>query len=785
MLALLALAWFVPSPAGAFWPFTRERRSAPPDSAAVARMEERYRTWIEGQSAPAPGTATTATTATTPAMVMPAAAPRSEVAPPPSPVVADTTAPAAVAAPPGWETTGVSGQGVDPDSVDAGIAPSPAPAAPPPPSAPPGIDPATNPAAQAAAAAAAVRGFAPEFSTRMSTTNDYSRLNSQIGATFSDAGGVSLTSNLSYSTDLSLTQGSETETRGITTGFRLPIKRLGLSLNLATSNSRMDQSGARTVGAASQNNAAETRSADVGLALSHRLDRIRKLRSAWGLVRGTGVNAFYSRRAGHNDKSTIAVGGSGSGETRHTDVGHAYGVGLAYDRLSWIGFRARAGTSRRDNKDRLSPTDPTERESSSEGDTATVDVTAPGRGMIKDVSLRFQASRGNDTSIDLARTASGGQSSTVGAYVIDTHESVRSTVTLGFVLRPFSRLDVRVATHAGRTFDDYEIRANAFNDTRRAGVRLDSKFAYSKGGTLGVVYEENRADLDLDEDGRPNAGTKEETDRKLHVEVVHKFTETMSATVWGDVKLMQGFYAHEGPRGFADRDELRQEIGFDFKGRIGKRVTADAKAWVATFDQAFIDPRSSSQSRNQTEYIVRPSYTWNINERITLRQSFGLSSKVIEEIFQEDRDTLNRNHYMRSEMGYQATARLSTDVSYDYLLQDNGRYIVQGGESYFAPTARTKKDGIGVGIRYDVVRGGKLVVVARQEATRSYGFSFRGGKAQAPKILEQGNLALGVESDLDWKDLRLDCRVYRNETSNVALYGNVYYNVDATLSYTF
>jgi hypothetical protein len=139
---------------------------------------------------------------------------------------------------------------------------------------------------------------------------------------------------------------------------------------------------------------------------------------------------------------------------------------------------------------------------------------------------------------------------------------------------------------------------------------------------------------------------------------------------------------------------------------------------------------------------------------------------------------------MNTRFGCQITPRLTVDTNYDYLLQDNGGYVRLPGSSepVFAPTTRTKKDGIGVGMRYDIIRGGKLVFTSRQESTRERSTRFDGRPAT---ISERGNLALGFESKLQVKDLKLDCRAQRNQSFNIALNRAVYYNVDATLAYTF
>jgi hypothetical protein len=346
---------------------------------------------------------------------------------------------------------------------------------------------------------------------------------------------------------------------------------------------------------------------------------------------------------------------------------------------------------------------------------------------------------------------------------------------------------VGLSGNVGRTYDSYEIRANAFNDTRRYGYRVESKLEVWRGIALTANYENNVADVNQDENGIPNPSTRRDDGHKLYMEAAKSFTKTLQVKAFGELQLDQAFYDHAGPSGLGDRDDLRQRVGVDFFGAIGDKIKAQATLYVRTYDQAFIDPRQSGRSRDETEYIVRPSYSWILTDRVTLRQSFGLASKVLEEIFAHDRDTLNRNHFMRTEMDARLTSRLQMSMNWDYRLQDNGRYIGESGspERFFSPTARTKSDGLGVGMRYAVFRGDKLTFASRQDAQRVYNYGFVDGEPQLRSVTDSGNLALGFESRLRLSDLQLDCRVYRNRSFNVSLNREVYYNVDATLSYTF
>ena len=495
-------------------------------------------------------------------------------------------------------------------------------------------------------------------------------------------------------------------------------------------------------------------------------------------MRGWSANASAARQANASEQDISATQATAASFRERSSTGNAYGAGVGFDRWKWFNVRARAGFQRNDNRDRGSGLDG-ELESKSEGDTASVDVTLPPIGsFLQTTTIGFRTSNGIDTNTEPARTAQGTQTGTIGNYVLETKYTFSRSFNLTTRIKPLAKLDMGVTVNAAHDSSSQVLKRNSFRDTRRIGWRLDSKYIFWRDAALTANYEANDSDVNLDESGRPNSGTNHTQDRKLYVEMNKNFTKTLSLRAFGELQISQGFFDHEGLNGKNDKDELRQRLGADLRGNITPLVSAAATVYVRTYDQSYIDPRQSRNTRNETEYVVRPSYSWKMNERVTVGQSFGLLSKVLENPYAPQQNTLNRSHFMTTSLDYQFTARLLMNTGYDYLLQDNGQYLKdpRTREVYFAPVSRTKKDGIRLGIRYDVVSGGKLTFVSRQEATRERTFT---------AVTERGNLALGIESKLDFSGLKLDCRAMGNRSFNVSLNQRTYFNVDATLQYTF
>jgi hypothetical protein len=789
-MAVALLAWA--APAGAFWPLTTTAPPLVPDSLGVATDAARYEAWKKGEVfvPPVPGATNQnlPKQQPPPGSQTPGSQPPPGGEPPPGSMPPPGTGDAAVdslhsaATGDSTRTASTATSATDSlqtpatrDTTGAGGTPGSTGT-----SGPTGNQTNANNAAMRAAAAAlqVERGCAPDLNSKMTSTNDFMRMTTDLAIGFVDPTGISLSTGIGYGEDISLTQKTDTETSHLTNNFAVPLANQGLNFAVSTSNGRTATTGAKTYNANVTNSFSDNRGASLSAGISRRLEAIPGLDRWPQAMRGWSANGAYARSSNASSQDISATQATEASFRERQSLGNSFGGGVGFDRWKWFNVRARAGFQRADNRDRGSGL-AGELESESQGDTASVDVALPPFGRrFQKTTLSLRTSNGVDTNTEPARNANGTQTGVIGNYVLETKYSFNRTISLSTGLNPVSGLDLAVAVNASHDSASQVLKRNSFRDTQHVGWTLTSKYIFWKDASLAANWEANDTKTNLDEGGRPNSGTNRTQDRKLFAEVTKNFTKTLQLHAFGEIQLAQQFFTHEGLNGKNDKDELRQRIGADLHGNIGPQVTAQATMYMRTYDQAYIDPRQSRSTRNETEYVVRPSYTWQMNERASVGQSFGLSSKVIENPYQPQQNTLNRSHFMSTTMDYKLTARLQLNAGYDYLLQDNGQYLRDPvtRESYFAPTQRTKKDGIRMGISYDVIKEGKLTFVSRQESTRERTFT---------AINERGNLALGITSKLDFSGLKLDCQATGNRSFNVSLNQRTYFNVDATLQYTF
>jgi hypothetical protein len=679
----------------------------------------------------------------------------------------DTTAAAM-----GTTTTGISGTGLPPGATPTAGAGGASPA-------------------ELGAQAVAARGWAPELSSRFMSNNDNVEGSADVRTTFADPSGIALTNVIGYAETFNRVRGDQAQTRRMTNSLAIPLRGEGLQLGINTINTKTDRSG-QAINAAAISTEIDQRGGQASIMFSRRLSTVPLVGRLDTVTRGLAFNAYYGRdvAGSRTDQRTTNIVGSST--NRRSGTGNSWGAGVAFDRFRWVTLRARAGRLRRTNDDtieqiiRADSTSTLVTESTSEGDTAGVEVSVPRIGPFHAISFGLRSAAGDETRPENA-TGSRGQGTGTG-FQLETTRFYSRAFNAAATLRPFRYLNTTLTVSAARDSTSYFIKRTAFSDTKRFNWKADNRLTFWKGAALVVTYESNRSDIDrdvIDSVLVKNPQTHVDEGRRLFAEVSKPFTKSLNLRIAGEIRLDQGFYPHPTNQGFSDMDQFRTELRAVLTGNMTAHATGGVTAYYRTYNQDFLDPRQSARSKDESEYVVRPTYTWVVNERITIRQNFGLESKVIDDIFAPQNSTLNRKHYMTAALTFSPRKRLSFDGVYDYLLQDSGKYTTSPARSgrFFALEQRSKKDQIHIGANVVVIPGGKLTFSSQQTSNRVRTFTGAGAPA---RITEQGTLRLGFTSVLNVGELKLDARVFRLQNfSNQSTTRDVFYNSDATLTWTF
>ena len=164
-----------------------------------------------------------------------------------------------------------------------------------------------------------------------------------------------------------------------------------------------------------------------------------------------------------------------------------------------------------------------------------------------------------------------------------------------------------------------------------------------------------------------------------------------------------------------------------------------------------------------------------------------MSSKVLEEVYNPSRDTLNRNHFLQTNWKYKFNTRVSFSGLFNYIIQDNGAFLddpsTVSTKRFFSPVVENRKNEARVQVQYAVLADGKLSISSSQQITRDRRTSFSG--SPGVNTTRRSNFALSVNSVIQLGDFKLDSRATRNQNINSSFNRAVFFNVDTTITYAF
>ena len=187
----------------------------------------------------------------------------------------------------------------------------------------------------------------------------------------------------------------------------------------------------------------------------------------------------------------------------------------------------------------------------------------------------------------------------------------------------------------------------------------------------------------------------------------------------------------------------------------------------------------------ETSYDFRPEFTYTVNPRIEIRQTYGLNIEFTEFDFNPNDNFLDRNFTFTNNFKTHLTPRLTTDVYYQLRLHDRGSYLAPepGQERLLDIEQEDRRDQMTISFRYDVTPSlamlGKTDYSQRREEQPAFGTS---------TTFTDGGLELGVEGNYQWgNDRRLTLRLIK--ANRFGQFSSPeqenYWIMDTTLNYAF
>ncbi len=160
-----------------------------------------------------------------------------------------------------------------------------------------------------------------------------------------------------------------------------------------------------------------------------------------------------------------------------------------------------------------------------------------------------------------------------------------------------------------------------------------------------------------------------------------------------------------------------------------------------------IDASLSGQNRKETTYDLRPSITFHLNERIQIKQDYGLNIEFTEYVFDENSNDLDRNVRFANTVKAKLTDALNVEFFYELHLHDAGSYLRESpdAERVLSVSTEDRKNRLALGFEYRINE--------RLKAVGDYDYSLRVDKAVGTNRTTEfadGGIAAGLEGNYSW-----------------------------------
>jgi hypothetical protein len=137
-----------------------------------------------------------------------------------------------------------------------------------------------------------------------------------------------------------------------------------------------------------------------------------------------------------------------------------------------------------------------------------------------------------------------------------------------------------------------------------------------------------------------------------------------------------------------------------------------------------------------------------LNERIQIKQDYGLNIEFTEYAFDENDNDLNRNVRFANTVRVKLTDAIDTEFFYDLHFHDGGSYLRESltAERFLSVDSEDRKDRLTLGVKYRI--NSHLTAIA------DYDYSRRVDKivgSNRENVFADGGIAGGLEGKYNWE----------------------------------
>jgi hypothetical protein len=375
-----------------------------------------------------------------------------------------------------------------------------------------------------------------------------------------------------------------------------------------------------------------------------------------------------------------------------------------------------------------------------------VSMKLPGKA---DLVVSYQRRTNTLEYIDLPRGIYFQQKLDEKDIIRETKVSNDNLLSIDATTHPLDRITLQLTADHSVSLEDYAVAKKRFSRIVNNGISGDLTYNYSSNISNKFIFKAERKDM-LRDLGPLSVSSYKQKQKSVSATLNHSFTPKFSLNAMVGTTLSQIFYVDfdVNPR---DRDQLNQFVQVRIASSPFPKVDAGIYLAVSSVDYINIDRSLSADNRRETTYDFRPEFTYNLNDRITISQKYGLNIEFTDFVFTENENFLDRNITFSNTVDAKLTRALFVQMHYGLLLHDRGSYLLDPGaiERVLRISQKDTKNLLRVKMRYRINE--HLRAVAKQEfAERRDRVVTSGTETTFP----EGTIEAGLEGEYKWSDAR-------------------------------
>lgn len=203
--------------------------------------------------------------------------------------------------------------------------------------------------------------------------------------------------------------------------------------------------------------------------------------------------------------------------------------------------------------------------------------------------------------------------------------------------------------------------------------------------------------------GKQSISSTKDKVKRVSLALNQNFTKTLSGGINLSTQLLQTYYLDyaDNPR---DRDQVDENVNAHLTSQLFKKLSANVTVSYSMTRYINIDSTQSVHNRSRELYQLRPGFSYNMTNWLTISQTYGLTIEYTKYVYTQEDNFLDRNITLSNVFNFRPTKSVAFNLNYQLTLHDNGSYLPTGanGENLLNIAHTDRRDRMNLRVDYNV-----------------------------------------------------------------------------------